>query len=80
MKLEIRGPRVVRAPEARRIEGPGGSVATLSVAPGADGGLRLERHVRVPLAAIGTADYAAFASFCRATTQLESAPIVFAPR
>lgn len=79
VSLVVRGPGRIRTPDAAQLSGPAGALASLAYTPEPGGAVRLERRVRIPLAAIPVADYPAFAQFCRATTQLEERTVAFTP-
>jgi hypothetical protein len=78
--LRVRGPGMPRAPEGAAIQGPGGASASFAPSVDPDGAVRLERRVRVPLAAIRVADYPAFAQFCRAASEIEERSVLFTGR
>ncbi|MFO0683264.1 MAG: hypothetical protein U0234_14500 [Sandaracinus sp.] len=79
VRLEVRGPGVLHAPEAAQLEGPLGARATLAVSRGQEGAIVLERRTHLPLALVPVATYPAFAQFCRAVTQLDQRSVVITP-
>jgi hypothetical protein len=79
VSLRVRGPGVIHPPEPGVVRGPAGASASLEVAREGDA-IRMQRRVRVPLAAIPVAQYEELARFCRATTQLEQRTVVFTAR
>lgn len=77
--LTISGPGVLHAPEAADVSGPAGGRATLEVSQAADGTITLTRHVQQPIALVPVAQYPAFATFCRAVSQLDQRSVVITP-
>ena len=70
------GATVGTLPEAARIEGPSGASATWE-AFALPGGVRVERHVRVPRMRVAAEAYPALASFCRDVDELEGFELRF---
>lgn len=63
-------------PDAEHLEGPNGASASWE-ASALEGGVRLERHVRVPRMRVAPDGYAALASFCRDVDELEGFELRF---
>jgi hypothetical protein len=77
--LTIHGPGVLHAPEPAEISGPGGAYGTLRVGEAQGGGVTLARQVVLPIGLVPVATYPAFATFCRAITQLDQRTVVITP-
>lgn len=65
------GTTIGTLPDAERIEGPNGALATWSVTSTSDGA-RIERSVRVPRMRVRPEGYAELATFCRSVDEVEA--------